>query len=226
MSLTGAKQVRKHEADSHRVPIVAQCQRERSPSADVALDLLHNSCSTLTSLCLDWVFTTPSTLARDDDVGAHRSWIRTFNTLFSLRFPHLRAFQFRNAVVADAQLPHGLFLLDHSRIRTWSYDSWKFVHGDVAPIALSFEPKDDPDLVCLRFMEAHPNLQCLAWPMHAFFSADSVAQDIASRVEAVIENLGRKLVDLRVETEYSGQGEAHTESVRCAKPSDSLSLKR
>lgn len=63
----------------------------------------------------------------------------------------------------------------------------------------------------LEFMEAHRNLECLAWPMDAFFSPDPACDDVAERVQAVVENLGRKLVDLRVDTLYADHGELQSE---------------
>lgn len=62
----------------------------------------------------------------------------------------------------------------------------------------------------LEFMEAHPRLKCLAWPMDHFFSA-SPRRDIAPRVQKVVDRLGWTLEDLRVDAEYKGSGEPHSE---------------
>lgn len=137
------------------------------------------------------------------------AWLETYADLFSLRFPNLRAFQYRNAVTIDTVLPTGIFLLDHA-----------------APILRNADLKLDVpaallkrlDLACLEFMEAHPNLQCLAWPMEAFFSAFPINPDIADRVAAVVDNLGRTLVDLRVDTMYNPTGERQTEDSACSNP--------
>lgn len=71
------------------------------------------SCSTsLTSLTLDWIFTRPEPFtASDRDLIR---WYDFFIGLFNLRFPSLRAFQVRNAVVDETILAPGLFLLDRS----------------------------------------------------------------------------------------------------------------
>ncbi|KAK4543472.1 hypothetical protein LTR36_005615 [Oleoguttula mirabilis] len=136
-----------------------------------------------------------------------------FLRLFDLRFPHLRAFQLRNAVVPEAQLPHGLYLLDHSRVQFRNRSS-----GLVGDFDLVAEQRARLDTVCLDFMEAHSNLQCLAWPMDHFFSERRLAADIASRVDAVVDNLARTLVDLRVDTLYTGVCDPQTESVDSPDP--------
>lgn len=64
----------------------------------------------------------------------------------------------------------------------------------------------------LEFMEAHSNLQCLAWPMDQFF-AHSKHSDHDARVQKVIDTLGRTLLDLRVDTFYSGYGETQSIAV-------------
>lgn len=53
----------------------------------------------------------------------------------------------------------------------------------------------------LEFIEAHPKLQSLAWPMSQFFS-DEPRADIALRVQNVVNKLGRTLVNLRVDDAY------------------------
>ncbi|TKA67579.1 hypothetical protein B0A55_10181 [Friedmanniomyces simplex] len=79
--------------------------------------------------------------------------------------------------------------------------------------ALQASQIEQLDTICLEFMEAHDKLQCLAWPMESFFSERGItaSSDIASRVTAVIDNLGRTLVDLRVDTTYSMFGEPQSE---------------
>jgi hypothetical protein len=122
---------------------------------------------------------------------------------FELRFPHLRALQFRNAVVLETMHPQGLYLFDQARIPF--HDDWE------ANMVLGHNYKERLDLGCLKFMEYHTNLQCLAWPMDGFFSDQPLRSDIADRVEAVINNLGRTLLDLRVDMLYIGQGERQTD---------------
>lgn len=181
-----------------------QQQRERIPSAQVAINMLRNASATLTSLCLDWVLAMPNNLAVSRNVQKHVSWLELYADLFSLRFPNLRAFQYRNAVVPDTIIPPGLLLLDHAGQLTWRTN-----------MSLPDDIVNRLDLACLKFLEAHPNLQSLAWPMERFFSARPANPDIAHRVQTVIDNLGRTLVDLRVDTLYSPSGERQSENDHC-----------
>lgn len=70
----------------------------------------------------------------------------------------------------------------------------------------------------LDFMEAHQGLLCLAWPMDQVFSHASPPGHVATRLEAVVDNLGRTLMDLRVDTAYSGTGEPNSEARFCKDP--------
>lgn len=178
-------------------------QREQQPSSMAMIDTLSSCSATLTSLCLDWVFTMPY---HTDAVA----WSATFLELFALRFPNLKAFQYRNAVVEPTVIPPELYLMDYSKM---------YVRNRMVEEA---EETCEPtvswyrDLSPLEFMEAHPNLQCLSWPIDRFLSGKRLPSDIASRVGTVIENLSRTLVDLRVDAMYSGLGELQTESYNCA----------
>ncbi|KAK3697145.1 hypothetical protein LTR37_017641 [Vermiconidia calcicola] len=176
--------------------------RERIPSSDVALTLLGHASDTLTSVCLDWILADPD--RETSTPRAYIDWVEMFNSFFGLRFPHLKALQFRNAVVRETLQPSGLFLLDEAQI--WCE------RGD------GREPWRAPQLTCLKFMEAHSKLRCLAWPMDAFFSEKPLPADINSRVGAVIDNLGRTLEDLRVDTLYGAAGEPHSEDFGCQDP--------
>ena len=195
--------------DVNRVRTASKVQRERKPSADVAIALLHSASATLTSVCLDWVLTPPNHHKRSglqwagpNDRG-WASWIKTYLNFFELRFSHLRALQFRNAVVLETMHPQGLYLFDRARIP---------FNDDVdAKLMLGDRYKERLDLACLTFMEYHTNLQCLAWPMDGFFSDQPPRSDIADRIEAVVDNLGRTLLDLRVDMLYIGQGERQTD---------------
>ena len=120
--------------------------------------------------------------------------------LFALRFPELRAFQFRNAVVYDTMLPAGVYLLDQSG---------NIGREPADPVQRIV--RDRLGLSCLEFMEAHQNLRMLAWPMQAFLSDRKSHPDIIPRRQAVINNLGRTLIDLRVDSSYRYDGEHQTE---------------
>lgn len=118
--------------------------------------------------------------------------------LFNLRCPNLRAFQVRNAVVHETLLPAGVYLFDRV-----------YPPGNSgAPGALSLPHQTE--WKALEFMEAHPKLQCLAWPMDRFFSTEP-DPSAAVRVRNILDTLGRTLVDLRVDTQYSVVGEAKSE---------------
>ena len=191
-----------------------RAQREKLPSSKVALALLSNATHTITSLTLDWVITMPAAFGHSTDVQSQHMWTNTFVQLFSLRFPHLRAFQFRNAVVAETRLPQGLYLLDRTHVRFHDLRPSQ----DCDDSALRNEQNAQVDTICLNFMEAHPKLQCLAWPMDCFFSENPLTPDIARRVETVINNLGRTLVDLRVDALYRGNTDSQTESSNSPNP--------
>lgn len=180
-----------------------KAQREKQPSANAMLGLLRSASTTLTSLCLDWVFTVPAD--SKSNIPGERpqaTWSAIFCELFSLRFPNLRAFQLRNAVVQATSLPAGVYLFDKPRIITGPSDS------DQTTSVHSSWPFE---LDCLAFMEAHSALQCLAWPMESFFPDEVLPTEIITRADAVIENLRGTLIDLRVDTLYSGSGEPRSD---------------
>ena len=141
----------------------------------------------MTSICLDWILTLPlyhnwSTFSKAfPDGEGYAAWVQTYVNFFELRFPHLRALQFRNAVVMETMHPDGLHLLDHSGIQ--------FPDKSEASSCLGDDYESKVDLVCLEFMEYHANLQCLAWPMDGFFSHRPMSPDITQRVHAVVNNL-------------------------------------
>ncbi|KXT15542.1 hypothetical protein AC579_6544 [Pseudocercospora musae] len=185
------------------ISALSSMETERVSSAQVANALLHNASTTLTSLNLDWVLTTPQTHCSKNLAN----WCSFYLDLFNCRFPHLRAFQFRNCVTPDNVMPPGLYLLDHANIL------------ESIP-EMSLRQTDDDlvaslDLAGLTFMEAHQDLQCLAWPMDHFFSHRGVSADISERVDSVIENLGRTLTDLRIDTVFRNYGEPATEEDEC-----------
>ncbi|KAK1809591.1 hypothetical protein LTR12_016041 [Friedmanniomyces endolithicus] len=179
-------------------------QRETLRSPQTVPLLCNSASSTLRSLTFDWVLIDPSF---SHETAAQSHWSRVVSGLFSLRLPHLRAFQLRNAVVADTKLPYDIFLLDHAGLNT---------HSRLHSIGLHGHPEQIQrlDTMCLEFMEAHGNLQCLAWPMEHFFSESgtTASADIAPRVSAVIDTLGRTLVDLRVDAMYSEIGELQSDT--------------
>lgn len=136
------------------------------------MTIIAKSWSTLTNLNLDWLLWRQQ--GSNDDTKA----MSDLQQLSQLRFPNLRAFQLRNAVVQETGLPQGVFLLED---------------------------------MFLAFMEAHTRIQCLAWPLDRFFSHCKPCIDVQVRVRAVVSHLQNVLVDLRLDSFYSGNGEMNTD---------------
>lgn len=89
--------------------------------------------------------------------------------------------------------------------------AYNFVDPEKRP--LTGQPRStvfDMSLKPLEFIEAHPKLKCLAWPMDQFF-APHPRHDIEGRVQMVISRLATMLVDLRVDACYCGMGEPHSD---------------
>ncbi|KAF2741402.1 hypothetical protein EJ04DRAFT_3376 [Polyplosphaeria fusca] len=63
----------------------------------------------------------------------------------------------------------------------------------------------------LNFMENHPKIVCLAWPLDRFYSHARPSQDIASRCRRIVAHLSMVLTDLRLDTYYEGDGETFTD---------------
>ncbi|KAF2258357.1 hypothetical protein CC78DRAFT_587205 [Lojkania enalia] len=137
------------------------------------LHLVIPSASTLTKLNLDWILWRTT----EDEASNNRA-LGLLDMLAGLRFPHLRAFQMRNAVEYHTKLPNGVYLLES-----------KF----------------------LEFLENHPRIQCLAWPLDRFYSHAKPSPDIVLRARKLVSDLGTALVDLRIDTYYEGDGESVTD---------------
>ncbi len=137
--------------------------------------LLECSAPTLTSLNLDWI------LWRRSDDDPYDNSMDTLHTLRQLRFPHLRAFQVRNAVLPLTKLPDGVFLLEDT---------------------------------FLEFLEAHPKIQCLAWPLDRIYGHIKPSVDVQNRTRKLVAHLAMMLTDLRVDTQYAGHGEPLTDESR------------
>ncbi|OCK80772.1 hypothetical protein K432DRAFT_327616 [Lepidopterella palustris CBS 459.81] len=149
------------------------------------IHILNMGASSLTKINLDWIL-----LRRDERVPHSPSQVDTnaesmLYLLSSLVFPNLRAFQLRNGVVNATRLPRAIYLLE----------SCDEIGGPIF----------------LKFLEAHPKLQCLAWPMNRFYSHKRATTDIVNRARDVVAQLGRTLVDLRVDSYYDSQGETFTD---------------
>jgi hypothetical protein len=105
--------------------------------------------------------------------------------LSELRFSNLRAFQLRNTVVDQTKIPDGIYLLDDGENKMPSF---------------------------LGFMENHPKLQCIGWPMDRFLSHRRSNPETALRTREVINTLSHTLRDIRLDYDYSSGGELFTET--------------
>ncbi|CAK1358862.1 unnamed protein product [Cercospora beticola] len=177
-------------------------QRETVTSADTAMLMLKNASDTLTSINLDWIMGSDHRTAYMGGSGrAYQQWVGMFRIFFELRFPNLRSLQLRNCVVAGTTIPWDILLLDSSP----EFSEQRPTNGQAA-----VQDGSSPTFAPLAFMEAHPEIRCLAWPMSNFFS-DKPSTSIRRRVDVVMDNLARNLVDLRVDTKYSEHGEPYTD---------------
>lgn len=156
------------------------------------IELLQPSCDSLRCLTLDWV---SSTASHRNDFACQAD---LFNGLSKLTFPMLRAFQLRNAATEQTRLIPEIFLLEPPAIDH--------------TLGLTRTHRSVSSINMLGFMERHPKLQSLAWPIDRFFSLDRAKSDIdRERVRAAIENLGRTLVSLRVDSYYMKSGEPQSD---------------
>ncbi|KAF2205876.1 hypothetical protein GQ43DRAFT_406491 [Delitschia confertaspora ATCC 74209] len=146
------------------------------------IHILWMSTPTLRNLTLDWVIWRN---VIGDTIG--NTVVRNMvQRLSQLRFPHLRAFQVRNAVTPCNMLPDDLYLLEPA--------------GDFATPMF------------LEFLEAHPKIKCLAWPLDRFFSHTRTPEALSLRIVKLIAHLGNTLVDLRVDSYVNGRGEPFTDT--------------
>lgn len=157
--------------DSNQLPYPTP----KSTPPNPMMTIIEKSWSTLTSLNLDWV------LWRQQGSNADAPAVRDLQHLSQLRFPHLRAFQLRNAVVPETGLPDGVYLLEDT---------------------------------FLDFMEAHTKIQCLAWPLDRFYGHTKPSPDIQCRSRGVVAHLSNVLIELRLDSFYSGKGEMLTDEGR------------
>ncbi|KAF9699227.1 hypothetical protein EKO04_003044 [Ascochyta lentis] len=63
----------------------------------------------------------------------------------------------------------------------------------------------------LGFLEAHPKIKCLAWPLDKFYSHVRPSVTVQSRCRKLIAHLAMVLTDLRLDTYYAGNGEPMTD---------------
>ena len=89
--------------ETNRLPLSIP---QDSPVVPVVHLLTHSS-SSLTNLCLDWLIWRQ----KGSDTN-HPALAHTMQTLSTMRFPNLRSFQVRNAVVPQTLLPDDIYLLE------------------------------------------------------------------------------------------------------------------
>lgn len=147
--------------------------RTPSPPAQPMQWLFQLSQSTLTRLDLDWVLWRQR--EHDDEHDGSSDFLRN---LAAMTFPHLVAFQIRNAVMPLTKLPDDVFLLEDT---------------------------------FLTFMEAHPKIKCLAWPLDKFYHHSRPSIETQNRCRNLIAHLAMVLTDLRLDTYYAGSGEPMTD---------------
>jgi hypothetical protein len=148
------------------------------------------SADTLTSLNLDWLHWRKK--ERDGDHPTSNSNL-FLNTLSHLRFPHLRAFQIRNAVLPLTKLPDQVYLLEET---------------------------------FLGFMEAHPKIQCLGWPIDKVYSHVKPSVDVQARSRKLVAHLAMMLTDLRMDTQYADRGEPLTDECTTAEETQERTRRR
>jgi hypothetical protein len=122
--------------------------------------------------------------------------------LSALKFRNLTSFQFRNAVSSECHLPDRISLLHPLEIN----GDWTAQDGSKAP-----ELNIKIDL--LTFLENHPNLTCLAWPMDLFYPS-VVESQYMKRIDNVVENLANNLETLRVDVKFDVRGERQVGDIR------------
>jgi hypothetical protein len=173
--------------------------RQAAQESDTIGVITHFNANTLRSLNLDWILNFSVGGKRCLDYGH-------FKRLSQLKFPCLRAFQLRNAVTDNTLLPEGVYLL-----HPYTH------HSEQQPTPaqiLGPRPKPSFEIDFLTFMENHPNLECLAWPMDRFYAALKPHEEddkLRDRAAAVVANLGRTLTNLRVDYYYTSRGEPQTD---------------
>lgn len=118
--------------------------------------MLRSASPTLTKLCLDWMLSSPFEWLDTERTEEASASLDLYVDLFKLRFPNLISFQYRNAVSPHTLLPEKMYLLERA-----GHD---FDPVDINGLLPSLI-RSRLGTLCLEFVEAHLNLQCLAWPM-------------------------------------------------------------
>jgi hypothetical protein len=121
--------------------------------------------------------------------------------LSALRFRNLTSFQFRNAISSECQIPSNISLLHPLDMQVDQ--------------VISQGPSVSPETVridFLEFLEHHPNITCLAWPIDQFYPRYVDSQYI-KRIRDVVDNLGSTLQTLRIDTKLNIRGERQSEPI-------------
>ncbi|KAH7563326.1 hypothetical protein J3E72DRAFT_386175 [Bipolaris maydis] len=136
--------------------------------------LIACSASTLTSLNLDWVHWR----RREESPSCPVNSEHFLYALSKMRFPQLRAFQVRNAVLPLTKLPDSIYLLEDT---------------------------------FLDFLEAHPKILCLGWPIDKVYGHTKPSVDVQARSQRLVAHMATMLTDLRMDAQHVGHGEPVTD---------------
>lgn len=152
--------------------------------------MLQQTCSNLKHLNLDWISASHSGGAR-----SRARYTRFVADLSRLRFSHLRSLQYRNTVTRTTSLPSRVYLLHPTQFEFHPEESYDGVQS----IEVNF----------LSFLEHHPYLVALSWPVDFFFPPKVLPEErqFESRVQAVIRNLGGRLETLRLQAGFDSSEE-------------------
>jgi hypothetical protein len=66
--------------------------------------------------------------------------------------------------------------------------------------------------IFLDFLEAHPKIQCLGWPIDKIYKHTRPSIDIQNRSRKLVAHLATMLTDLRLDAQYMGHGEPLTDA--------------
>ena len=120
-------------------------------------------------------------------------------------------------MVLETLLPSHFYLLDSASLSI--EEAGVVSNGELALLAAQLDRLRN---LCIEFLESHPRLRCLAWPLEQFFGEQRVSPSIRSRIDTIIATLGRTLVDLRVDATFTSDGEPPTDRL----PSPARSRRR
>ncbi|KAJ9641344.1 hypothetical protein H2199_005314 [Coniosporium tulheliwenetii] len=144
--------------------------------------MLLDASGTLTSLNLDWVLVCDTQINHSSELAPNDETTPRYRILHMLA--DLRFPNLRSFQLRNAVTLKAALAWDHYLLDTESL---------------------------LSFVEAHSTLQCLAWPMDRFFSHRKPSKSVAQRARNAVGSLSNTLLELRVDSDYAGNGEPLTD---------------